>query len=375
MHNRMPHILVVDDSLAVRMDLRAALTKAGFSVTLCETRRAAEMELRTGMFGLVILDMLLPDGNGIDLLRQLRTDPTWLTTPVVVLSTEAEVRHRLQGLKTGAVEYIGKPYNAAYLVQRVVRWTRSENAASDWTEQRGVGGKKILAVDDDGMFLRIIAAQLRHDRHEVVAARSGEQALEILAVEPVDCIVMDLILPGIDGVETSRRIKAIPNRRDIPIVILTGADTRDARKRGLDVEIDDFVAKSPRLDIIRVHVRTALRRQRIRRARGDDLASSDASGAPRSLSFVESLIAVSGLPEHVARHTIEVACGCRGGDALSPALFLQMLACVREALRAYLSTDDVTMRIAGMAAIARLSEARALIPNPRADTNSRPGRR
>ena len=74
--------------------------------------------LSADRFSLVILDVLLPDGDGIDLLREIRSNSLGSETAVMLLSTEAEVDDRVRGMQTGADEYVGKPYEPAYLVAR-----------------------------------------------------------------------------------------------------------------------------------------------------------------------------------------------------------------------------------------------------------------
>jgi DNA-binding response OmpR family regulator len=108
----------VDDSLTVRMDLKEAFASAGFDPTLCNDLACARAQLSRRRFSLVVLDVLLPDGDGIDLLGELKLDPVHGATPVVMLSTEAEVRHRIRGLRTGADDYVGKPYDPGRARQR-----------------------------------------------------------------------------------------------------------------------------------------------------------------------------------------------------------------------------------------------------------------
>ena len=117
--------LIVDDSLTVRMDLSEAFENAGFAVTLCSTLRETRVALIGNCFALVVLDVLLTDGDGVEFLQELKADPETASVPVILLSTEAQVRDRVQGLQTGAQEYIGKPYNSGYLIaraQELVRW-------------------------------------------------------------------------------------------------------------------------------------------------------------------------------------------------------------------------------------------------------------
>ena len=111
-------ILLVDDSLTVRMDLAEALGAAGLGVVACATAQEARSALSREPFGVAILDVLLPDGDGVDLLREIRASPSTASMGVMLLSTEAEVRDRIRGLTTGADDYVGKPYETSYIVAR-----------------------------------------------------------------------------------------------------------------------------------------------------------------------------------------------------------------------------------------------------------------
>src|SRR6476619_5901063 len=95
-------ILIVDDSLTVRMDLAEAFQQMGFVVRPCATGAAARAALERGAIDAVVLDVNLPDGSGIDLLREIRARPDGAALPILMLSTEAEVRDRIRGLATGA---------------------------------------------------------------------------------------------------------------------------------------------------------------------------------------------------------------------------------------------------------------------------------
>src|SRR5260370_36888818 len=94
-------ILIVDDSLTVRMDLSEALVSAGFTATLCSTLAEARDALSQGTFALVILAVLLPDGDGIEFLREWNSPEPTATVPWMVLSPEPGVQHRVRGLGPG----------------------------------------------------------------------------------------------------------------------------------------------------------------------------------------------------------------------------------------------------------------------------------
>ena len=95
----------------------------------------------------------------------------------------------------------------------------------------------------------------------MVLARSGEEALELLAVQPVDCILLDLLMPGIGGQETCRRVKAVPVMRDIPVIMLTALEDREAMIQGLGAGADDYIAKSSDFEVLRARVLAQIRRK------------------------------------------------------------------------------------------------------------------
>jgi DNA-binding response OmpR family regulator/two-component sensor histidine kinase len=247
-------VLIVDDSLTVRMDLAEAFGAAGFRTLPCATAREAREALSAHPIGLIVLDVLLPDADGIDFLKELR-EGAGSKAPVLILSSEAEVKDRIRGLKTGADEFVGKPYDAVYVVARARELLRGQ------TENLAADQATVLVIDDSVTYLEEIGAVLREDGYEVALARTGEEALELLSVQPVDCILLDVLMPGLGGQETCRRIKAAPVMRDIPLIMLTALEEREAMIDGLATGADDYISKSGEFEVLKARVAAQLRRK------------------------------------------------------------------------------------------------------------------
>lgn len=355
------HVLVVDDSLTVRMDLRGALGAAGFVVTACETKRAAQRALGELRFGVAILDVRLPDGDGIELLHEIRQSAELGRMPIIVLSSEAEVRDRVRGLAMGADEYVGKPYDISYVIRRV-RALSERIAAGDGKAASAApssGGRKILIVDDSPAFLHSAAGKLREDGHDVVLARSGHEALELLIVQRVDAVVLDLAMPDLDGIETLRRLRRIPGLEAVPVVVVTANEDARVQSAAYVAGADELLYRSVELDVLRSRIRNLLRKKPSHRE-----GSTSAEAAlrreplraphPGAVSLFARAAAATGLSSLLARDMLTKALGRAGVEpsTLSSAELLRAMPAIREALGIFYPPDEVARRAACVAALA-----------------------
>src|SRR5665213_4444397 len=137
-----PRVLIADDSLTVRMDISEALQSAGFDTVLCADLRSAHEALAREGCALVVLDILLPDGDGRDSLKELRNSPATAQIPVLLLSTEAEVKNRIRGMGAGADEYLGKPYDLGQVV------ARARSLMQTGTNGGMGSARRVLLIDD-----------------------------------------------------------------------------------------------------------------------------------------------------------------------------------------------------------------------------------
>jgi len=120
---------------------------------------------------------------------------------------------------------------------------------------------RVLIVDDSMTYLQELASQLREEEYVVIMASSGEEALELLSTEQVDGILLDLIMPGLSGQEVCKLIKQRAIWRDIPLIMLTAHDDRDAMIECINAGADDYIAKSSDFEVLRVRLRAHLRRK------------------------------------------------------------------------------------------------------------------
>ena len=309
-----PRVLIVDDSLTVRMDLAQAFEAAGFETLLA----ASAAEARTHFFArrpaLVVLDVRLPDGDGVTLLREFRDASS--STPVMLLSSEAEVRDRILGLRTGADEYIGKPYDIGYVIARA----RELVGAPAQGDER----KRLLVIDDSITFREELRAALEQEGFSVAVAASGEEGLGVAAHVRPTAIIVDGVLPGIDGTTVIRRLRLDPVLRRTPCLLLTASEGPEGELRALDAGADAYVRKELGIEIMLARVIAVLRTAE---SRAHEPATSSTLGPKRILAVDDSETFLQEIAGALQGESYDVVCARSGEEALE-LLAVQQVDCI-----------------------------------------------
>ena len=309
-------VLIVDDSLTVRMDLADAFTAAGFRPLLCATAADARQVLSRIAVDAIVLDVLLPDGDGVDLLNEIRCAPEGSAVSVVMLSSEADIKDRIRGIKTGADEYVGKPYDAGYLVAKVADLVRT---------RRPVGATTILVIDDSLTFREVLRDAFTSVGHSVLEAATGEEGLRVAGTRRPDAIVVDGVLPGIDGATVIRHVRLDAALRDVPCLLLTGSEGKHAELGALDAGADAFVRKEENLDVILARLAAMLRRSPARPQAADETKSL--RGLKKILAVDDSLTYLHGLADALKEEGYDVILARSGEEALE-LLAVQPVDCI-----------------------------------------------
>ncbi len=244
----MTAILLVDGNSAQRAVLCKSLESAEYRVIPCATLGEARTALRTQTIALAILDIDLPDGDGLEFLALIRRDAVLHELPVLLLASFDSLAIRTGGLRVSAADHVGAQVDPAKLVARVNELVRTAERPP-----------RILFADDDADYAALIAAGLQKRGYVVETVGSGEELLARLEVGAVDCILCDRQMPGLGGIETCRTLKRQASTRDLPLVILTAAEDREAVIEGLGAGADDFVPKKAGLDVLAARIHAQIR--------------------------------------------------------------------------------------------------------------------
>jgi two-component system NtrC family sensor kinase len=292
-------ILIVDDSLTVRMDLSEAFTGAGFESLPCASVAEAKAILARERVDVAILDVVLPDGDGIELLDEIRRLTSDRHVVVLMLSSEVEVRDRVRGLTMGADEYVGKPYDKGYVVARTHELLLLQKKAS--------GARPILLIDDSVRFRSVLKSALEEDGYRVSVASSGEEGLRLAARERPTAIIVDGVLPGMDGSAVIRHVRLDAALRRVVCLLLTDSSDMHAELRALDSGADAFVSKREDAAVILAKLRAVLRMA----------SDTNADDETRSLLSPSRILAADDSPTY--RDALGTALRAEGYDVIQVA--------------------------------------------------------
>jgi two-component system NtrC family sensor kinase len=233
-----PTALIVDDSLTVRMDLTHAFEAAGFQPIGCATAAEARTALAQAPVDVTILDVVLPDGDGVDLLAEMRGHADTADAIILMLSTEAEVNDRIRGLQTGADEYVGKPYDTGYVIAKARQLMRSRVSARRPSD---IDSTLVLVIDDSLAVRQELTTTLEAAGYTVLTADTGEDGLRLASDRRPDAVIIGGTLPRVDGPTIVRRLRLDATLRGIPCLLLTATSDRTAELQALDAGADAFV--------------------------------------------------------------------------------------------------------------------------------------
>jgi signal transduction histidine kinase/DNA-binding response OmpR family regulator len=221
-------VLVVDDDPNALDLLGRTLQEAGVRVVTASEGQEALHLARTLHPAAITLDVLMPGVDGWEVLRELKADPATQDIPVIMVTMTDD---RVMGFALGATEFLTKPVQRAQLVQLLERY------ASKDTERRA------LVVDDKSENRELLRHALEQEGWQVSEAENGQVALEKLAEQPPSLILLDLMMPVMDGFEFVMEMHKLDSPPAIPIVVVTAKDLTEEDRRRLNGGVVGLIEK------------------------------------------------------------------------------------------------------------------------------------
>ena len=259
----MPQVLLVEDSPTQAMQVAHALESAGMNVHCTATAQAALERLNVTVPDIVITDFHLPGMTGDELCRRIRANSQDRALPILMLTSEVGAGAELRGLESGADDYVAKSEPHDVLLLRVQALLRKRGARVNLGAGTTFGKPRLLVIEDSPTFGKMLIGKLEWEGYETRFCVSGREALEALQEGEFDAVLMDLVLPDVDGLGLCRTIVAQwEGKPDAPVIlVLSGLEAQDAVTAALEAGADDVVSKTRDLSVVSARLRALLRRK------------------------------------------------------------------------------------------------------------------
>ncbi len=272
-------ILVVDDIAAMRSLTISFLRSLELgNVHGVANGQEAWKILQTYPVDVILSDWNMPIVNGIELLRAVRANPKTYKIPFLMITAEADRTRITEAISAGVSGMMIKPYKPAQLQERILQAMRAPAPTTPILPKTSKTNEQpeaeqttptpsadttnratLLIVDDMPDNLQLMSALFKDD-YRIRVANNGARALEICYSDnPPDLVLLDIMMPEMDGFEVARRMREHPGSETIPVIFVTALTDDDARMRGLSLGAIDFVTKPINPDILKPRVKNLLR--------------------------------------------------------------------------------------------------------------------
>jgi CheY-like chemotaxis protein len=252
---RVKRLLIVEDDEVQRKSLVELIGAGDIAVTAVENGEAALAALDEQPFDCMVLDLRLPDMTGVDLIKQTKTRLASKRMPVIVYTGKELTREEETELRQVSESIIVKDVRSPerLLDETALFLHRVESNLPGPTREilrrltetdPALVGKTVLLVDDDARNLFAITTILEQHEMKVVYAENGQDALDKLeANESVDIVLMDIMMPEMDGYEATRRIRAQTKHEKLPVIALTAKAMQSDREKCIQAGASDYITK------------------------------------------------------------------------------------------------------------------------------------
>jgi len=222
-------ILIVDDDDDFRTLMKTQLSHAGYTVFDARDAASAIHIARTAHPDVITVDLLMPGVDGWSFIDRLRQAPDLANIPIVVVSGAANAKHDARLPIDVSVIAKGEGHD------RLLREISLALA--------GRRGATILVAEDDADLRDVLTTSLTRNGHQVITARDGAEALAAIEREHIDLLVLDLIMPNIDGFEVLARLKEIQMNETLPVIVVSGTDRSLSELRALRLGANVYLTK------------------------------------------------------------------------------------------------------------------------------------
>ncbi|MGE5649613.1 MAG: response regulator, partial [Bacillota bacterium] len=249
------NLLIVEDDALQRESMIDLIDASDVNIVAVGTGQEALSELASQPFDCMVVDLSLPDMSGFELLDMIGEDDALRDLPIVVYTAKDLNRKEVARLKRIAKTVVVKDVRSSErLLDETALFLHRSPASLPEVQRRmledirvsdsGLAGRKVLIVDDDLRNIFALSSVLERQQMKVLFAENGRDGIEVLQREPdVEIVLMDIMMPEMDGYDTMRAIRSIPRFKALPIITLTAKAMKGDRDKCLAAGASDYITK------------------------------------------------------------------------------------------------------------------------------------
>lgn len=229
-HKKSYNVMIVDDDNHLADIIGLRLTQKGMRVIPARDGFAALQLMSREVPDIIVLDIVMQGMSGHEVLMRLKKDPRLATIPVIMLTGKTEQKDVVSAIHTGAIDYIIKPVDIEKLIQRIDKILYAARHT-------------VLLADNDHLILNLLESRYRTRGFKVLTADDGKKAWDTAMAKLPDIIILDRMMPGMDGMAVLKNLRSETATRNIPVIVLS------ARKEDRDIDLamnlgaNDYVIK------------------------------------------------------------------------------------------------------------------------------------
>lgn len=273
-------VLVVDDILPNVKLLEAKLAAEYYEVLTATNGPEALEKVETENPDIILLDVMMPDMDGFEVCKKIKSDPSLAHIPVVMVTALTDSEDRVKGLEAGADDFLSKPVNDTALMARVRSLVRLKMTVDEWKERENTASElgvvdnaasvmaepvenaRILLVEDQKFDSDKILESLAVDKDDVTVVETGVEAIEHVSKTQFDLLIISLNLKNEDGLRLCSHLRSNERTRAVPILMIGTNDDTDRIAHGLEIGAHDYVIRPVDKNEFLARARTQIRKKR-----------------------------------------------------------------------------------------------------------------
>lgn len=251
-------ILIVEDDELSRELLKRRLEVDHHHITTVSSGVKALNLLKKESFDFILLDISLPDIDGVTVLDKIKNELNIENSQVMMVTSNSEREMVVKCMDAGAVDYLVKPYSTSLVKLRISRCLKNKTITTENKNE----STSILLVDDQELNRDVLAHRLNKYGYNITNVSNGQEALDILDKEDFDLVLLDIMMPDISGIEVLTEIRNHIKHKNTPVIMITAVEDIKTVNECINAGADDYITKPINNSLLKYRLKSCLHASR-----------------------------------------------------------------------------------------------------------------